>query len=71
MPVYEKGNNASVKNYRPVSRFNSFSKIFELIIYDHLFYYFKNKLNPIQSWLLSIQIYFYQLGNTSLFTTPS
>jgi hypothetical protein len=46
--VYKQGNKASVKNYRPVSLLNNFSKVFELIIHGHLFHYFKNKLNPSQ-----------------------
>jgi hypothetical protein len=33
-------------NYRPISILNTFSKIFELIIYDHVSHSFKSKLNP-------------------------
>jgi hypothetical protein len=37
-----------VSNYRPISVLNSFSKIFEFIIYDHLYCFFKYRLNPSQ-----------------------
>ena len=46
VPVYKQGNKVSFKNYRPVSLLSNFSNVFELIIHDHLFYYFKNKLSP-------------------------
>jgi hypothetical protein len=54
--VYKQGNKASVKNYTPVSLVNN--RVFELIVHDHLFYYFKNKLNPSQHG-------FYQSKSTS------
>jgi hypothetical protein len=39
-----------VSNYRPISigLLNNFSKVFEFIIYDHLYCYFKYRLNPSQ-----------------------
>jgi hypothetical protein len=77
VPVYKQGNNASVRNYRPVSLLNHFSKVFELITHDRLSYYFKNKLNPFQlgfyqskstsTNLVSLRLY----NPTCLFTTPS
>jgi hypothetical protein len=47
-PVFKKGNTASVSNYRPISILNNFSKLFELIIHDHVSHYLKSKLNPCQ-----------------------
>ena len=46
--VYKKDNNASVKNCRSVSLLNNFSKFFEFVLRDCLFYYFKNKLYPFE-----------------------
>jgi hypothetical protein len=44
----KKGNTPSVSNYRPISILNTFSKIFELAIHDHVSHYLKSKLNPYQ-----------------------
>jgi hypothetical protein len=48
VPVFKKGSSAMVRNYRPMSILNNFSKIFEFIIYDHLYCVFKYRLNPSQ-----------------------
>ena len=32
-PIYKKGNNSQLNNYRPISVLTSFSKIFEKLIY--------------------------------------
>jgi Notch-like protein len=34
VPVFKKGNTASVSNYRPISILNTFSKLFELVCYS-------------------------------------
>jgi hypothetical protein len=45
-----KGSSTMVSNCRPISigLLNNFSKVFEFIIYDHLYCYFKYRLNPPQ-----------------------
>jgi hypothetical protein len=48
VPVFKKGNRASVSNYRPISILNNFSKVFEYIMHDHVSHYFTHKLNPCQ-----------------------
>jgi hypothetical protein len=48
VPVFQKGNSTIVSNYRPISILNNFPKIFEFIVYDHLYNIFKYKLNPSQ-----------------------
>jgi hypothetical protein len=48
VPVFKKGSSAVVSNYRPISILNKFSKIFEFIVYDHLYNFFKYRLNPSQ-----------------------
>jgi hypothetical protein len=44
VPVFKKGNS----NYRPISILNNFSKLFELVVQDHISHYFKFKLNACQ-----------------------
>jgi hypothetical protein len=39
VPVFKKGNTASVSNYRPISICNNFSKLFELVIHDRVSHY--------------------------------
>jgi hypothetical protein len=36
VPVFKKGNTASVNNYQPISILNSFYRLFELVIHDHV-----------------------------------
>jgi hypothetical protein len=45
VPVFKNGNRVLVGNYRPISIFNNFSKIFERIIHYHLSFHFKFKLH--------------------------
>ena len=40
VPVYKKGDNQCMKNYRPVSLLPVFSKIFKRLIYNAMFKYF-------------------------------
>ena len=45
LPIYKKGENYLIENYRPISILSSVSKVFESIIHDQLFGYFtKQKL---------------------------
>jgi hypothetical protein len=46
--VFKKGNSASVSNYRPISILKNFSKLFELIVQDHISHHFKFKLDACQ-----------------------
>jgi hypothetical protein len=46
--VFNKGDSTIVSNYRSISILNNFSKIFEFIVYDHLYNFFKYRLNPSQ-----------------------
>jgi hypothetical protein len=46
VPVFKKGNRASVSNYRPISVLNNFAKLFEFIIHDHVSHF--AKFNPNQ-----------------------
>jgi hypothetical protein len=48
IPVFKKRSSTSDINYRPASILNNFSKVSEFIIYEHVFYYFKSKLNICQ-----------------------
>lgn len=59
-PVFKKDSRASVTNYKPVSILYNFIKLLELIIHEHLSYYFKSKLNICQHGFYQIQIYFYK-----------
>jgi len=47
-PIYKKGSNELLENYRPVSTLPIFGKIFEKIIYSRL-YSFLTSQNIIQS----------------------
>jgi hypothetical protein len=48
VPVLKKGSYTVISEYRPVPILNSFSFFFEFIIYDHLYVFFKYRLNPSQ-----------------------
>ncbi|PNF19791.1 hypothetical protein B7P43_G14658 [Cryptotermes secundus] len=48
VPVFKKGKTSSVRNYRPIAILNNFSKVFEFIIHDHIYQFFKSKLSPFQ-----------------------
>lgn len=48
VPIYKSGNKSEVKNYRPVSILNAFSKIFEKLIHDRLFGLIKHLISRKQ-----------------------
>jgi hypothetical protein len=48
VPVFKKSDSTIVSNYRPISILNNFSKIYEFIVYDHLYNFFRYRLNPSQ-----------------------
>lgn len=37
-PVFKKGNNANIDNYRPVSVISAFAKVFEILLVNHISY---------------------------------
>jgi hypothetical protein len=39
VPVFKQGNTASAINYRSISILNTLSKIFELVVHDHVSHY--------------------------------
>ncbi|KAG6442559.1 hypothetical protein O3G_MSEX002405 [Manduca sexta] len=41
VPVYKSGCKEDVCNYRPISILNCFAKVFESLVYKHLYYHFK------------------------------
>uniref|UniRef100_V5GW34 Putative RNA-directed DNA polymerase from transposon BS n=1 Tax=Anoplophora glabripennis TaxID=217634 RepID=V5GW34_ANOGL len=47
-PVYKKGNKEDVENYRPIAILCNFSKLFEIIIREHISFYAKNLIVPEQ-----------------------
>jgi hypothetical protein len=53
-PLFKKGNRASVSNYRPVSLLNIITKVFEKIIYKHIYNHFldTNTISQYQSGFL-------------------
>jgi hypothetical protein len=46
LPVYKKGNNASVQNCKPAFLLNNFSNVFKFVTHSQLSHYFKFKFNP-------------------------
>ena len=63
VPVHKKEDKMFVKKYRPISLLPSFRKMFERVIYNSLFKYFKsNRLfTPFQSGFLPVDTYIAQL----------
>ena len=41
-PIFKRGDKNDISNYRPVSQFTSFSKIFEKVIYNRLYHHIIN-----------------------------
>jgi hypothetical protein len=48
IPVFKKGKRTSLSNYRAISLVSNFSKLFELVIHDHISHYLKSKISPHQ-----------------------
>ena len=59
IPIYKKGDNLMISNYRPISLLNVFSKVFERLVYNRVIN-FLNKKNLLYS---------YQFGFRSGFST--
>lgn len=52
IPVFKKGDNTIIKNYRPISILCNFSKLFEIILYGKLYPKVRNLLSPYQHGFL-------------------
>jgi hypothetical protein len=50
VPVFKKGSSTMISNYISVLTFNSFSKIFEFIVCDHLYCFLRTDLS-FSAWL--------------------
>jgi hypothetical protein len=70
VPVFKKGNSASVSNYRPISILNNFSKLFELVVQDHISHYFKFKLDACQHGFTKSKSTITNLATYLEFITP-
>ena len=51
-PVFKKGNTSDIKNYRPIATLSCPAKIFESIIYKHIYNYVRNKISHRQHGFL-------------------
>ena len=47
-PIFKKGDRQNVENYRPISILNVFSKCFEIVLCDRLFFHIKSDIVPEQ-----------------------
>lgn len=47
-PIFKRGNRFEIPNYRPVAISNTPAKVFELIIFDHVFSHMKQYISPQQ-----------------------
>ena len=47
-PVFKKGDKRNVENYRGITSLCACSKVFEAIVYDHLFFHVKNYISTSQ-----------------------
>lgn len=52
VPIFKSGDPCDVNNFRPVSLLCGFSKVFEMVIYERLYFYFKRKISPLQHGFL-------------------
>lgn len=48
VPVFKKGERANVENYRPITIVNNFSKVFEILLHEHTYFYMHNRLSQFQ-----------------------
>lgn len=47
-PVFKKGDESNIKNYRPISLLNSFSKLFERLVHKHIFEFIRLRIDIYQ-----------------------
>lgn len=52
IPVHKSGDVCNVNNYRPISLLCAFSKVFEMVIYTRVSYYFRRKFSSAQHGFL-------------------
>jgi hypothetical protein len=53
VPVYKSGNKMDVSNFRPISILSCFAKIFESLVYKHLYHYLKPVISEKQHGFIS------------------
>lgn len=47
-PIFKNGEESSIENYRPISILSIFSKVFEMIIYDHIYSSISKQISEFQ-----------------------
>lgn len=47
-PVYKKGNQCDIVNFRPISIISNFSKVFEIVLYNRLYNHVCRQISPFQ-----------------------
>lgn len=47
-PVFKKGNKTAIENYRPIVILSNFGKLFEVVLYDILFFHVKSQISDCQ-----------------------
>lgn len=53
VPIFISGNSSDVCDYRPISLFNAFLRVFDKVMYNRLYNYFKRKIVSIQHGFLA------------------
>lgn len=48
IPVYKKGERKEISNYRPIVIINNSAKVFEIVLYEHLFSHVKHQITSYQ-----------------------
>jgi hypothetical protein len=66
-PIFKKGNKREVSNYRPVSILSVFSRVFECILYQHLYSGFKASISNFQHGFTKGRSTVSNLGNFTEF----
>lgn len=52
-PIFKSGDKSNVSNYRPISLLSCFGKVFEKLIYKHIFNHYRHILSPHQHGFVS------------------
>lgn len=47
-PIFKNNDPADICNYRPIAILSNFSKVFEMVIYSHIYQHIKNNISPYQ-----------------------
>lgn len=48
IPVFKKGRKSDITNYRPIVLINNFAKVFEMLLYEHIFSHIKHQITDFQ-----------------------